>query len=150
MYGGFRGGPHLGHLMPRDASLSDSYKSDRWRFSCLAVFVHWENYTSNSSHIEWDIIMMTVFLSILNQMEFYLVQNRKENCHYDHIPFHEKGNENIVFSVYMPRYFSHVATLYSEVSFQIPLAEGAYPSSKFKNTWNSEFCVQNYFQYHLR
>ena len=27
MYGGFQGGPQLGQLMPRDASLSDSYKS---------------------------------------------------------------------------------------------------------------------------
>ena len=26
-------------------------------------------------------------------------QNRKENCHYDHIPFNVKGNGNIVFSV---------------------------------------------------
>ena len=32
-----------------------------------------------------------------NQMEFHLVQNRKENCH---IPFNLKGNGNIVFSVY--------------------------------------------------
>ena len=31
-------------------------------------------------------IVVTVFLSILNQMEFHLVENRKENCHHDHIP----------------------------------------------------------------
>ena len=37
----------------------------------------------------------------LNQMEFHLVQNRKENCHYDRIPFNVKGNGNIVFSVYI-------------------------------------------------
>ena len=43
--------------------------------------------------------MVTVFLSILNQMEFHLVQNRKENCPHDHIPFNLKGNGNIVFSV---------------------------------------------------
>ena len=30
---------------------------------------------------------------------FDLVQNRKENCHHDHIPFNVKGNRNIVFSV---------------------------------------------------
>ena len=30
--------------------------------------------------IEWDMIVVTVFLSILNQMEFNLVQNWKENC----------------------------------------------------------------------
>ena len=45
-------------------------------------------------------ILVTVFLSILNQMEFYLVKNRKENCHHDHIPFNVKGNGNIVFSVH--------------------------------------------------
>ena len=39
--------------------------------------MHWENYASNFFHIEWDMIIMTVFLSILNQMEFHLV-NVKE------------------------------------------------------------------------
>jgi len=38
-------------------------------------------------------------LSILNQMEIHLVQNRKENCHHDQIPFNVKGSGNIVFSV---------------------------------------------------
>ena len=32
-------------------------------------------------------------------MEFHLVQNRKENCHHDHIPFNLKGNGILVFSV---------------------------------------------------
>ena len=44
--------------------------------------------------------MVTVFLSILNQMDFHLVQNQKESCHHDHIPFNVKGNGNRVFSVY--------------------------------------------------
>ena len=35
----------------------------------------------------------------LNQMEFHLVQNVKENCHHDHIPINSKGNGNIVFSM---------------------------------------------------
>ena len=61
--------------------------------------VHWENYVSISFHIEWDVIVVTVFLWILNQMDFHLVQNRKETCHHDHIPLNLKGNENIVFSV---------------------------------------------------
>ena len=30
----------------------------------------------------------------------HLVQNRKENCPHDHIPFNVKGNGKIVFSVY--------------------------------------------------
>ena len=39
------------------------------------------------------------FFSILNQMQFHLVQNQKENCHHDLIPFNIKGNGNIVLSV---------------------------------------------------
>ena len=57
----------------------------------------WENYISISFQIEWDMIVITVFLSILNQMEFSLVQNRKENCHHDHMPFNFKVKN--VFSV---------------------------------------------------
>ena len=38
-------------------------------------------------------------ISILNQIEFHLIQNWKENCHHDHIPFNVKGNGNIVLSV---------------------------------------------------
>ena len=37
----------------------------------------WENYISICIHIEWDMIVVTVFISILNQMEIHLVQNRK-------------------------------------------------------------------------
>ena len=55
---------------------------------------------NNNNNNEWDTIVVTVFLLILNQMEFHLVQNRKENCHHDYIPFNVKGNRNIVFSVY--------------------------------------------------
>ena len=47
-------------------------------------------------------IVVSVFLSILNQMELHLVQNGKEKCHHDHIPFNLKGNGNIVFSLYDP------------------------------------------------
>ena len=43
--------------------------------------------------------MVAVLFSILSQMEFHLVQNRKENCHHDHIPFNVKGIGCIVFSV---------------------------------------------------
>ena len=57
---------------------------------------HWENYISISFHIEWDMIVMTVFLSILNQMKYHLVKNQKENCHHDHIPFNVKANANSV------------------------------------------------------
>ena len=43
--------------------------------------------------------VVTVFLSILKQIKFHLVQNLKENCHHDHIPFNVKGIGNTVFSV---------------------------------------------------
>ena len=52
----------------------------------------------HDSKIEWDIFVVTVFLSILSQMEFHLVQNRKEHCHHDYIPFDMKGNKSLVFS----------------------------------------------------
>ena len=42
-------------------------------------------------------ILVTVFFSILNQMEFHFVQkieNRRENCHHDHISFNMKGKQS--------------------------------------------------------
>ena len=76
-----------------------------WYFSVLPATMYLmslpsENYISFSFHIEWDMIVVTVLLLILNQMEFHLVQNRKGNCHHDHISFNMKGNGNLVFSVY--------------------------------------------------
>ena len=61
--------------------------------------LHWKNYISNSFQFEWDMMVVTVFFSILNQMEFHLIQNWKENCHHNHIPFNVKVIGNIVFSV---------------------------------------------------
>ena len=62
-------------------------------------------------------IVVTVFLSILNQMEFHLVQNQKENCNHDHIPFNVKGNGTLVFSAWNPRRF-RVIKLGHRVGFQ--------------------------------
>ena len=39
---------------------------------------HWENYIYISFHIQWDMIVETVFFSILNQMEINLVQIERE------------------------------------------------------------------------
>ena len=44
-------------------------------------------------------IVVTVFLSILKQMDFHFVQNRKEYCHHDHIAFNLRGYGILVFSV---------------------------------------------------
>ena len=53
-------------IMPRDTSLSDSqckiFQAGQWGFSFRQM--HWENYISFSFHIEWDMIVVTVFLSI--------------------------------------------------------------------------------------
>ena len=66
-------------------------------------------------------IVVTFFLSSLNQMEFHLVQARKENCHHDHIPFKVKGNGNIVFSVqgiFDPKQGRKAAKIAGKVSVQ--------------------------------
>ena len=44
--------------------------------------------------------MVTAFLSILNQMEFHLVQNRRENCRHDHIQLNLKGKEILLISMH--------------------------------------------------
>ena len=67
--------------------------------------LHWENYISISFHVEWDMILETVFLSILNKMEFHLVKNKIKNCHQDHIPFNLKVIGNIVYISY---YFTSI------------------------------------------
>ena len=69
--------------------------AERGQSPVRLIVVHCENYIS--FFIEWDMIVVTVLLSILNQMEFNLVQIRKENCRHDHIPFNLKGNGNPVF-----------------------------------------------------
>ena len=40
-----------------------------------------------------------MFLSILNQMKLYLVQNQNENCHHDHIPLKLEGNVNLFLRI---------------------------------------------------
>ena len=40
-------------------------------------------------------VVMRGFLSIVNKRELILVENPRENCNHDHIPFDLKGNENI-------------------------------------------------------
>ena len=40
--------------------------------------IYWENYVSISFHIEWDMILVTIFLSILNQMDsiWFKIENK--------------------------------------------------------------------------
>ena len=51
-------------------------------------------------------------------MKFHLAQNRNENCHHNHIPFDLKGNENIVFSVWL-QVVTKFITLFMTLPFQI-------------------------------
>ena len=44
-------------------------------------------------------------------MEFHLVQNRKENCYHDHIPFNVKGNVMLVLSVYIITYWKWITDI---------------------------------------
>ena len=72
-------------------------------FSCTLQPFHALSFQSmfsiNSFHIEWDMIIVTVFLSMMNQMEFHLVQNWKENCHHDHIPFNVEGKNIRIYTI---------------------------------------------------
>ena len=68
MYGGSQLGPY-------DAERPQSlHTSDRCRFSSLALYTE-KTILPIPITINWDMIVVTVFLLILNQMEFQLVQN---------------------------------------------------------------------------
>ena len=68
---------------------------------------------SISFQSEWDMIVETVFLSIFwAKWNSICVQNRKENCHHDHIPFNVKGNGNIVLSVFATKSYAPVPSFY--------------------------------------
>ena len=48
-----------------------------WWVNIFHVLLHWENYISISFHIEWYMIVVTVFLSTLNQMELHFCSKSK-------------------------------------------------------------------------
>ena len=53
-------------------------------------------YISDYLQIEWNMIVVTIFLMLMNQTEFYLVHNQQENYHYDNIPFTSKGIRTLI------------------------------------------------------
>ena len=65
----FRSVPHQPENSKRNQTPLAPTRNGSWFF-----LSHRENYFPISFHIEWDMIVMTVFLSILNQIEFHLVQ----------------------------------------------------------------------------
>ena len=72
-------------------------------------------------------IVVIVLLSILNQIEINLVQNRKENCHHDNIPFNLRGNGILVFSVY-------ASFIFGNISGQAPGSPSGRPPSGAVNS----------------
>ena len=64
---------------------------------------------SESIHTEKNMIIVTVFLSIMNQMEFRFGHNQKENCKYDHIPFNSKWIRNELLRSSVPNVFEFYA-----------------------------------------
>ena len=129
---------------------------------CIRAADQWlliqSRHTENISYqIEWDMIVATVFLSILSQMDFHLVQNREENCHHNHIPFNVKGNGILVFSVYVIRaqmyfrahakskvlYIEFIIFSYKMVFHSVKKSKGklsprSYPI-QFVSKWNYSF-----------
>ena len=88
---GFQETVNWGPTMLKITSLTDSYIYQSALIKLYIHFLsHWMEYDRGDSFP----------FNFLNQMEFHLVQNRKENCHHDHIPFNVKGNGYIVLSVY--------------------------------------------------
>ena len=53
--------------------------------------LHSDKSVSNSFQVERNTIVVIFFFSIMNQTDFRLVQNQKENCHYVRILFNLKG-----------------------------------------------------------
>ena len=60
------------------------------------IFLHFLSF-------EWNMIVVTLFLFIMNSTEFHFAYNKMENCHYNHIPFIMKGIVNIFLFFYVRR-----------------------------------------------
>ena len=63
----------------------------------IFALLHWKNFISISFHIEWDMIVVTVFFSILNQMEFHLVQKIEEKLSPRSYPIQRERNGKYSF-----------------------------------------------------
>ena len=101
MYGGFQGGPQLGsHDAERPVS--------RTAISLIGdVFPVWLSFYTEKTIFPFPFTLNGIWswwqfffrFSEQNGIPFGS-ENRKENCHQDHIPFNVKGIGNIVFSVH--------------------------------------------------
>ena len=97
-----------------------------------SVGIHWENYIFISFHIEWDMIVVTVFLSVLNQMEIHLVQNQKENYHHDHTPFNVKGKYSFLSAHNWPMIITASAGCYGSKEAREETAPSPRPGGWFE------------------
>ena len=99
---GLCGGTHqVAPIMKREASFSDSWCQFFIVRSSIPVVK--EKILSNSFQIERYTIVETVFLLIMNPMDFRLVHNQKEICRYDRIPFNLKITRKRFLWVYGAR-----------------------------------------------
>ena len=73
-------------------------KGMKWLLGTPASSIHVEKEICDSFHIERLMIVVTISLLIINQTEFILILNQKEN--YDHIPFNLKEIINLFLYVY--------------------------------------------------
>ena len=60
----------------------------------LVLFNRNRKQISDSFQIEGNVVVVTVLIWIMNQMEFRSVDNQKENCHHDHIDILIQEYEN--------------------------------------------------------
>ena len=93
----------------------------RIQFFLPSLMIHKRKYFSVYFQIEWDMVVVTVFLSILNQMEFQLVQYQEENCHHDRIPVDLKGSRNLSIWVYTDMVLSVVTSVLIILMFHLLL-----------------------------
>ena len=88
-------------------------------------------------------IVMTILLSIFNQMEFHLVQNRKKPHHNDHISFNLK--ENIIFFCEC-RWDFHNSKL-AKINLVIGIRKGASTPATYRAPMTRRIAQWLYFIY---
>ena len=97
----------------------------------------WEEWIYDSLQIDRIMIVETVFLLIMNQTEFRLAYNQKENCHCDHNPFHLQGIINPFLSVctifYTQRNLLEILLNQTEIRLYLPFSD--WFGSKRKSVW---------------
>ena len=64
-------------------------------------------------------IVLTVFLLILNQIELHLFQIQKENCQCDDVPFNQKGIQKYFTELFLLKYQKILKNIFYKFQFPI-------------------------------